>query len=153
MMKLYAIRDRMLDYFQNPVAVTRQEDFLAAVARNVNGETNELAQAPDHYEVWEIAEIDDQGRITPKREFIANCSRFIRSGVWNRRKPGSDGIQGEPGQVPNGPGRIGGGPGAVALAPEGTKGSATVAPQEPDTDARGSYPGGQGRPRDSQKTV
>lgn len=96
-MKIYAIRDRMLDYFQPPVCVNRGEDLLAAIAKSINGvgeAKNELAQAPDHYEVWRIGEVDDQGHIKPEREFIINCSQLIRGGVW-KRQPGAAGLDAE----------------------------------------------------------
>ena len=140
MMKLFAIRDRMLDYFQAPVAVTREQDFFQAVSRNVNGEGNELAQAPDHYEIWQVAEIDDQGHITAKREFIGNCSRYIRNGVWQRRAEGAAGTEGATSTLPRGPGRIGEGPGARPGSTESETGPAPVAPQEPPKDAGRSDP-------------
>lgn len=88
---IYAIRDRMLDYFQPPVCVHRVQDLMAAIAKGINGEgeaKNELAQAPDHYELWKIGEVDDQGHIRAEREFVSNCSQLIRTGVWQRR-PGA----------------------------------------------------------------
>lgn len=130
-MKIYAIRDRMLDYFQPPVCVHRGEDLLAAIAKGINGEgeaKNELAQAPDHYELWRIGEVDDQGHIHPEREFIVNCAQLIRGGVW-KRQPGTPGVDGEaPGSrapmrgAPGGPAN-GNGSKAVqdALASEGSK--------------------------------
>lgn len=120
-MKIFAVRDRMLDYFQVPVVVHREQDLIAAIARGINGEgddRNELAQAPDHYELWLLAEVDDQGRINEKREFIANCASFVRNGVWARRKPGPAGTESEPGAIQGRPGR--------PVGPAGTRPSSTA---------------------------
>lgn len=123
-MKIFAIRDRMLDYFQVPVVVNREQDLVAAVAKQVNGGANEVAQAPDHFEIWEIAEVDDQGHIQPTRVFKCNCASLVRNGVWKRGESGADGAQGDartpPGRIPTPGGREGAGPGPA----EGPKGAA-----------------------------
>lgn len=129
-MKIFAIRDRMLDYFQPPVCVHRVEDLMAAIAKGINGEgeaRNELAQAPDHYELWKIGEVDDQGHIRAERKLVANCSQLIRGGVW-KRQPGAAGLDAEaPGgraqmRSPSGGPANGNGSQAVqdALAPKGS---------------------------------
>lgn len=96
MLKIFAIRDRMLNYFQPPIIVSREQDLLAALARGINGpqeERNEISNAPDHYEVWQIGEVDDQGHLSQSRSFVINCASLIRNGVWNRsfeRTPSTD---------------------------------------------------------------
>lgn len=138
----------MLDYFQVPVVVHRGEDFFAAVARGINGTEdtrNELAQAPDHYEIWLIGEVDDQGHINAKRELVFNCASFIRHGVWNRRQPGNPDNGRQPPTIQSGPDGAGRLTRAEPGPTQGPKGPTTVAAQEPNPDAGRNYPGGQSR--------
>lgn len=88
-MKLFAIRDRLLDYFQNPVAFDQAQHVQRNLATTINNPemVNEITQAPDHFELWQIAEVDDQGHVVEKRELICNCSSLIRNGVWKREQP------------------------------------------------------------------
>jgi len=97
----------MLDYFQVPVTVYRLEDLLAAVAKGINStgeDRNEIAQAPDHYEIWQIGEVTEQGHIEIKREFITNCASLVRNGVWKRRLAGDPGTEGTTRPSPGAPG-------------------------------------------------
>jgi len=89
-MKIYAIRDRLLDYFMQPFAGPDDKNVLAAVARTVNEQDNlsDIAQAPHHYEIWQLGEVDQEGHITATRALIADCSSLIRTGV--RERPGAD---------------------------------------------------------------
>jgi len=138
----------MLDYFQAPVAVTREQDFLQAVARNINGEASELSQAPDHYEVWQIGEIDDQGHITANRQFLANCSSLIRNGVWGRRATGADPAQNLSQPIPMQPGGRPGRAGADPNPHEGTKQTTNLKAPQPPQDAGRSNTGDQSLPRE-----
>lgn len=90
-MKIYAVRDRLLDYFQRPMAMPNVKDLLTALAREINDpETkHEIAQAPDHFEIWEIGEVDEQGHLIANRQLICNCHTLIRAGVWKRRTEGA----------------------------------------------------------------
>lgn len=89
-MKLYAIKDILIDYFLQPFAAPDDPSVLAAIARSVNsGEISDLAQAPHHFQIWQIAEIDKDGHVTPRRELLAECSSLIREGIRESRKPGS----------------------------------------------------------------
>lgn len=82
-MKIYAIRDRLIDYFQQPWAAPGDKEVMTAIAAAINnGENNSaIAQAPHHFEIWRIGEVDEQGHITPSREFLGDCSSLIRGGV------------------------------------------------------------------------
>jgi len=102
-MLIMAIRDRMLDYFQAPIATHRKSDAISSVVANINSlESNgEISQAPEHFEIWILGEVDDAGHITPRREFVANCSSYIRGSVW-QRKPTPGGATEAPGIPPGG---------------------------------------------------
>jgi len=143
-MIICAIRDRMLDYFQPPVCVNRIQDLMAAIAKGINdhGATqHEIGQAPDHYELWKIGEVDDQGNVHANREYITNCASFVRNGVWKRRTEGASGAESESGsrqgrsEGARGPTGAGTGPAA------GTQGTEALKAPKPRSDAGGGHPG------------
>lgn len=76
----------MLDYFLPALIATSEQQVLASLAMSVNsGETADaLAQAPHHFELWELGTIDDQGNITPTRKLITDASSLVRDGVRHR---------------------------------------------------------------------
>ncbi len=82
-MKIYAIRDRLIGYYMAPFAgPDTHADVLAAVAQQVNGVTEDaICQAPHHFEIWTLGEVHEDGHINPKKEFIADCSSLIRTGL------------------------------------------------------------------------
>lgn len=88
-MKIYAIRDRLIDYFMQPFVGPDNKSVLASVAKLVNQEgTSDIAQAPHHFEVWELGEVNaEDGHITPKLDFIADCSSLVRRGIRETRLP------------------------------------------------------------------
>lgn len=85
-MKLYAIRDRLLEYFQRPFIGDTDATVLAAVATAINTEANvDFAQTPTHFEVWQLAEISEEsGQVRPTPKFISNCSD-LRRGIREDR--------------------------------------------------------------------
>lgn len=102
MTKLYAIRDRLLDYFMQPFAGPGDKAVLAAVAIQINsqGETNAIAQTPQHFEVWRLAEIDEQtGQVGGERELIADCASLVRPNLRQGRDTGAEEISRSPGRV------------------------------------------------------
>lgn len=81
-MRLYAIRDRLIGYYMTPFAAPGDKDVLASLAQTINSGDNNvpLAQAPHHYEIWRLAEINEEtGEVTPGREFIGDGSSLIRT--------------------------------------------------------------------------
>jgi len=130
-MKIYAIRDRLIDYYMQPFVGPDDKNVLASVARLVNqGEiTSDIAQAPHQFEVWTLGEVQEDGTLVAKKEYIADCSSLVRGGI--RRpgagQPGADpteapgsGSQGTPGR-PRAPG--GANPGAVPNAAQAAPGA------------------------------
>ncbi|QCQ85021.1 nonstructural protein [Blackfly microvirus SF02] len=82
-MKIYAVRDRLIDYFQQPFAAPGDKEVLTAISAAVNteGNDNAIAQAPHHYEVWRLGEVDDQGHINASKEFLADVSSLVRRNI------------------------------------------------------------------------
>lgn len=86
-MKLYALRDRLLEYFQRPFIGDSDATVLAAVAMAINNEETKVdfAQAPTHFEVWQLAEIrEETGAVTPTPKFLSNCGD-LRRGIREER--------------------------------------------------------------------
>jgi len=82
-LNIYAVKDRLIDYFLQPFAGPDDKAVLAAMARQVNTEnsTSDIAQAPHHFEVWRLGRVNDEGHIDAKKEFLADCSSLIRPGI------------------------------------------------------------------------
>jgi len=86
-MKIYALRDKLINYFMLPFAAPSDADVLAGIAQQVNTQESmsAIAQAPHHFEIWKLGEVDDQGHITPKKELLADANSLIRENI--RPKP------------------------------------------------------------------
>lgn len=85
-MKIFAVRDRLLDYYMQPFVGPSHKEVQAALARTVNNfeDTNGISQAPHHFELWELGEITEEGHITPTRILICDCASLVRAGVRSR---------------------------------------------------------------------
>lgn len=82
----------MLDYYQRPMVFERASDLMAALAKAINsteGE-NEIQQAPEHFELWQLGEVDEQGNLKADHQLVTNCASLIRNGVWQRRAGAED---------------------------------------------------------------
>lgn len=95
-MKIYAIRDILLDYFMVPFAAPGDKEVMSAVAIQVNRveENNAVSQAPQHFELWELAILDEEGRITPTRALVCSLNSLVRGSV--RKEPAN-----QPGDTAN----------------------------------------------------
>lgn len=115
-MKILAIRDRMLDYYQRPWLFATQDEFVAAVAALINGGNTkdgsvpDYALTPEHFEIWQLGEIDvETGAVKPSLTIITNCASLIRRDV--RQGAGPSGARTAPaagssdGQAGNGAGK------------------------------------------------
>lgn len=91
-MKIYAIKDRLLNYYMAPFAAPDDKQVLAAISATVNNyaglETNAINQAPHHFEVWKIGEVDDEGNICPSKDYLADCASLVRPGLRRDGIPG-----------------------------------------------------------------
>lgn len=85
-LKIYAVRDRLIDYYMQPFVAPNDKEVMAALAKTVNdqGDQNAVAQAPHHFELWELGTIDEEGNLTPTRKLICDGSSLIRPGVRER---------------------------------------------------------------------
>lgn len=69
----------MIDYFLVPFAAPDDQQAQAGVADAVNGErVSAISQAPHHFELHSLGEVDDYGNITAKKELICDCGNLVR---------------------------------------------------------------------------
>lgn len=80
-MKIYAVRDRLIDYFLQPFVGNTDKQIMASLAIYINNRenTDALAQAPQHFELWRLGEVLEDGQIIAYKEFLADCSTLIRA--------------------------------------------------------------------------
>jgi len=88
---IYSIRDRLLDYYGNPFMGPSNNAVLAAVATNINSpeSKSDYAQAPQHFEVWKLGEINENGDVKADKELLADCNSLIRPGVRGTAEQGT----------------------------------------------------------------
>lgn len=131
-MKLYAVRDRLIGYFLQPFPAHTDKDVLASCANAINREDNRdpIAQTPHHFEIWKLAEINDEtGKVTGDPELLADCSSLVRGGI--RETHGQDARADQSGKRlgtrPTQPEHPPGHPGANGSPPAGAQGAETLA--------------------------
>lgn len=74
----------MVDWFiQPPFFANSDQQAAASLAETVNGESKHaIVQAPHHFELHRLGEIDETtGRITESKEFLGDCSSYIRRDI------------------------------------------------------------------------
>lgn len=88
-MNLYAVRDRLIDYWLTPFAGPDDKAVMSGLAQVVNDqETNrDIAQAPQHFELWQIATITSDGHVEPKKGLVCQLDSLVRRSV--RNEPGA----------------------------------------------------------------
>lgn len=94
-MHIYAIRDKMLEYFMTPFAAPGDKDVLASLATTINAgaDGNAIKAAPHHFEIWRLAQVTEDGHIAEDREFLAECASLIRRNVRQTGEPGEGTVQ------------------------------------------------------------
>jgi len=87
---IYAIRDRLIDYFQTPFVAAGDKQVMASLATLINDKeaTHAIAQAPHHFEVWKVGTITEDGYISPARQLLADCASFVRRDIRDGSTPG-----------------------------------------------------------------
>ena len=133
-MKLYAIRDRLLAYFQRPLVGDSDYQVKASLAAVINDEvnTNAISKAPHHFELWTLAEIDEEtGNVRPNPEFLCDCSSLIRDGVRPSTTGGDPPVDQAARSRQGAPGRITGATRANGAAPQAGPPGAHTAPGTP----------------------
>jgi len=95
-LKLYTIRDRLIDYFMQPFPGPSDHQVKAAVAANVNeGGNHAIHAAPHQFELWRLAEIDEKtGKITPNPEYLCDLSSLVRGDLRRAGIAGDGTVQG-----------------------------------------------------------
>lgn len=139
-MNIYAIRDRLIDYFQQPFVGPDDKNVLASVARLINnGEiTSDIAQAPHHFEVWRLGQVTEDGHLVPGRELLQDCAALIRPGIRHSRITGGDEAPGAEVSRHRGPESLGGANGAdLGPVPGKTPGGQAAAPETHPAAGRG----------------
>lgn len=80
-MRLYALRDRLLNYYLQPFVAPNDNAVKASLAMTIaqGGDNNAISQAPHHFELWVVAEIDEQDlRLAPIHQLLCDCHALIR---------------------------------------------------------------------------
>lgn len=80
-MKLYAVRDRLIDYYLRPFTAEDDKNVMASLSETINNAENKapIAQTPSHFEIWRLAEIDQEsGAVVPSKELLADCASLVR---------------------------------------------------------------------------
>lgn len=79
-MKIYALRDRLLNYFLPPFVAPEDNQVKASLANVVNsGDPTGLAQAPQHFELWRLGEVTPEGHVLGGKELLCDCHALIRA--------------------------------------------------------------------------
>jgi len=109
-MKVFAIKDRLIDYFMQPFVAHDEKGVMAAIANVINTEPykDAIAQAPHHFEIWRLGEVDENGHLHTSKELIAGCESLIRPPVDAGRSLESREIAGQVQRTPQGANGAGG---------------------------------------------
>lgn len=129
-MKIYAIRDRLIDYYMTPFTGDTHRQVMAGLAQTINHpeNMNAIAQTPQHFELWQIGEVDeDTGNLVSKREFVADCAGLVRPSV---RRPGIAGTDPRPAAPGGRTGSPDGNPASTGTNPRLAANSSHAAPGE-----------------------
>ena len=91
---IYAVRDRLLDYFQQPFIATDTKAVQAALAELVNNQesAHAIAQAPQHFELFKIGAVTEDGHVYGTHELICECSALIRARLRNEPAPADSAV-------------------------------------------------------------
>lgn len=79
-MKIYAVRDRLIDYFMVPFVAPDDNQVMASISQEVSrpDNPNAIASAPHHFEIWKLGEISEDGHIKPGKELVCDVSTLVR---------------------------------------------------------------------------
>jgi len=88
-MRIYTIRDRLIDYYNAPFVAPNDKEAMAGVAMGINHpeSTNAIAQAPHHFELYRLGDVTEEGTIVPNKEFLLDCAALVRA----KREPAERG--------------------------------------------------------------
>jgi hypothetical protein len=91
---IYALRDRLLDYYQQPFIATDTKAVLAALSELINNpeSSHAITQAPHHYELFQVGAVTDDGHVYGKHELVCDCSSLIRERIRERTESGNGSV-------------------------------------------------------------
>jgi hypothetical protein len=80
-MKIYAIHDRLIDFWMRPFAAPDNKEVMHSLATQVNNDenVNPINQAPHQFDLYELGHIDEQGNLHAERKQICTLSSLIRA--------------------------------------------------------------------------
>lgn len=139
--QIYALRDRLIDYYLRPFTAPDDKEVLASLATTINsGEgTSAIQNAPHHFEIWRLGSITEEGDCRPGKELIADCSSLVRDGVRKTTHDGAAALRGAQGGERPTAGRPSGGRDAAPSAAQNTAQTENgQGGQEPQGDRGGS---------------
>lgn len=92
MTKFYSIRDRLVDYFQQPFVGPNDKAVMAAMSKHLSEGNDAICHTPHQFELWTLAQFDEEtGDVTKEKQLICTCDSLIRPGVregsYARRSP------------------------------------------------------------------
>lgn len=101
-MRIYAIRDRLLDYYQQPFIAQDDKPVLGAISNQLhNGANIDWQNAPHHFEIWRLGKVTQEGYIEQDRELLATLDSLIRPDLRQpNRKPRETESEIPPGRSP-----------------------------------------------------
>lgn len=93
--QIYALRDRLIDYYLRPFTAPDDKEVLASLATTINsGEgTSAIQNAPHHFEIWRLGSITEEGDCRPGKELIADCSSLVRGNIRERTDRGAEALR------------------------------------------------------------
>lgn len=82
-MRIFAIRDQLIDYFLQPFVADNEKAVMATLSQHIHNKDSRdaLAQAPHHFELWQLAIVQEDGHITAEKTLICGCSSLIRRDI------------------------------------------------------------------------
>lgn len=94
-MNVYSIRDRLIDFHTHQFMAPSDKTAMAAMAKLINntGSQDAVAQSPHHFELWKIAEINENGEVKPQKDLLADCGSLVRD-IRAARRPETHQSQG-----------------------------------------------------------
>lgn len=79
-MKLFSLRDNLINYFMTPFCAPSEREAMAAVSAAVNreGSDDAIAATPSHFELWELGSVDPEGVVTASKQLVCSCNSLKR---------------------------------------------------------------------------
>lgn len=138
-MNLYGVKDLLLNIMAPPFVAPSDNQAITALANIVNRgrETDPYAQAPHHFQLWQLATIDEEGNVSPTKIILTDLSSLVRADIrqdGERRPPTGTSPAGARRSPAGGPDS--GGDTEARATPDTPTGSGTT-PGETSTGTRG----------------